>query len=114
MAKLKKENLDEVEGKTDDVKDYSGEKEEKEEKEETEKADEIGEIKEEEPKSAPKSAPKVKLVDETPTKMVNIHTVENVDCVIGKVHYVIAKNKDIKVPTDVASILNKANIAYRN
>lgn len=62
---------------------------------------------------APKApaAPKAEVAKGT--KMVKIHTTEEVDCIIAGIPYVIAKNKDAQVPADVAAILVNAQKAYR-
>lgn len=47
-------------------------------------------------------------------KNVKIHTLEEVDCYIGGIHYSFAKGKDASVPSDVAAILTNSQKAYRN
>ena len=83
-----------------------------------------GEETQEEPKGVVKETVKVvkegrkaepKVVDVTPVvKMLSIHTVEEVDCIIGGVHILLPRGKDAKVSSDVAAILNNSNLAYRN
>lgn len=50
----------------------------------------------------------------TPGKKVRIHTTEFVDCIIAGVPYILQKDKDYQVPSDVAAILTNAKQAYRN
>lgn len=42
-----------------------------------------------------------------------IYTTSEVDCWIGGVHYEIGKEKEAKVPEDVAAILTNCRKAYR-
>lgn len=46
-------------------------------------------------------------------KKVKIHTTADVDAIIAGIPYVIAENKDVQVPADVAAILVNARKAYR-
>ena len=52
-------------------------------------------------------------VVETPIKNVKIHTLEEVNCYIGGIHYLFAKGKEVSVPSDVAAILTDPEKAYR-
>lgn len=52
-------------------------------------------------------------VIKTPIKNVKIHTLEEVNCYIGGIHYSFAKGKEASVPTDVAAILTNSQKAYR-
>ena len=47
------------------------------------------------------------------TKLVKIHTTEEVDCYVGNLPYKFGKDKNIEVPSDVAAILVNARKAYR-
>ena len=66
-----------------------------------------------------KAAPAKKAPKETPiehqvtAKNVKIHTLEEVDCWIGGVHYQFRKDRDFSVPSDVASVLVNARKVYR-
>ena len=46
-------------------------------------------------------------------KNVRIHTLEEVNCYVGGVHYSFAKGKEVSVPNDVAAILTNSQRAYR-
>ena len=47
------------------------------------------------------------------TKKVRIHTVEEINSIIGCMPYVFPKDKDVLVPSDVAAILCFSKKAYR-
>ena len=52
-------------------------------------------------------------VTTTPIKNVKIHTLDEVNCYVGSVHYSFAKGKEASVPSDVAAILTNSQKAYR-
>ena len=76
----------------------------------------------EEAPAAPK-APKRQAVPAAPAapkeatltgaKLVRVHTMEEIDCWIGGVHYSHREGKDVQLPADVAAILNSAHKVYR-
>ena len=49
----------------------------------------------------------------TGAKLVRVHTMEEIDCWIGGVHYSHREGKDVQLPADVAAILNSAHKVYR-
>lgn len=55
----------------------------------------------------------VKVVVNTAPKDVTIHVTDNIDNIVGGVFYSLKRDKDYKVPSDVASILCNAGYAYR-
>ena len=49
----------------------------------------------------------------TTEKKVRIRTSDEIDCFVSNVHYQFKKDKEVLVPSDVASILCFAGKAYR-
>lgn len=65
-----------------------------------------------EPKGTQEEIQEAQVI-EAPIKNVKIHTLDEVNCYVGGVHYSFAKGKEASVPSDVAAILTNSQKAYR-
>ena len=65
------------------------------------------------PEAAAPAQPAAAARVSTSVKMIKVHALEEVNCIVSGKRYTIAKGKEVQVPMDVAFILCNAQKVYR-